>query len=56
MANIAQFELGLLYTHGSGVPQNHNEALYWYRKASVRGSGVANYNIGLITSTARVSK
>ena len=29
----AQFNLGILYDNGQGVPQDDAEALKWYRKA-----------------------
>ena len=33
----AQFLLGLAYDNGDGVPQDHEKALYWIRKAAANG-------------------
>jgi len=33
----AQYNLGLMYHHGEGVPQDHTEALRWYRLAVAQG-------------------
>ena len=33
----AQFLLGLAYDYGDGVPQDHEKALYWIRKAADNG-------------------
>ncbi len=33
----AQFNLGLMYWHGRGVPQDSAEAAKWYRKAAEQG-------------------
>ena len=33
----AQFNLGIMYDEGQGVPQDYAEALKWYRKAAEQG-------------------
>ncbi len=33
----AQFNLGIMYSNGQGVPQDYAEALQWYRKAAIQG-------------------
>jgi TPR repeat protein len=33
----AQFELGLMYRYGEGVPQDYKQAVYWYTKAAEQG-------------------
>ena len=33
----AQFFLGVMYSNGFGVPQDHGKALQWYRRAAERG-------------------
>ena len=33
----AQFNLGLMYRKGNGVPQDHKESVKWSRKASEKG-------------------
>jgi TPR repeat protein len=34
---FAQFEMGLMYLHGHGVPENRDKAAAWFRKAAVQG-------------------
>ena len=33
----AQADLGHMYSHGQGMPQDYAEAVYWYRKAAYQG-------------------
>lgn len=49
----AQFNLGLFYDQGKGVPQNYTEAMRWYRKAAERGIAEAELNIGLMYDEGR---
>jgi hypothetical protein len=42
----AQANLGNMYSHGQGVPQDYAEAFRWYRKASDQGYAQAQYNLG----------
>jgi TPR repeat protein len=42
----AQFNLGLLYGHGQGVPQDYAQAIAWYRKAADQGNADAQFNLG----------
>src|SRR2546426_1638447 len=44
----AQYDLGLLYDTGRGVPQSNEKALQWYRKAAEQGESKAQYNLGLM--------
>jgi len=44
----AQFNLGLMYANGQGVPQDYAEAIRWYRKAADRGAASAQFNLGLM--------
>jgi TPR repeat protein len=37
----AQNNLGILYDHGQGVPQDFAEALKWYRLAAEKGYALA---------------
>jgi len=34
----AQYNLGVMYSQGSGVAQDHAEAVKWYRKAAAQGA------------------
>ena len=42
----AQFNLGLLYDRGRGVPKDKNEALRWYRRAAIQGDTFAQNSLG----------
>jgi len=42
----SQYDLGHMYFHGEGVPQNYTEALLWFRKAADQGNAKAQYGIG----------
>ena len=42
----AQFNLGLMYADGDGVPKDAVEAVKWYRKAAEQGNTNAQYNLG----------
>lgn len=44
----AQYNLGAMYDHGYGVPQDYAGALTWYRKAAEQGYANAQFNIGVI--------
>lgn len=41
----AETDLGILYAHGDGVPQNYTLAFSWYRKAAAQGDAVARHDI-----------
>lgn len=42
----AQFNLGLMYDYGQGVPRDYAEAVKWYRRAADQGNARAQYNLG----------
>ena len=42
----AQCNLGLMYDHGRGVPQNDTTAVKWYEKAAEQGYAGAQCNLG----------
>ena len=44
----AQYDLGLMYQKGQGVPKNYAEAAEWYRKAAEQGNAVAQDNLGFM--------
>ena len=44
----AQYNLGLSYDKGLGVPQNYAQAALWYRKAAEQGYAMAQYNLGFL--------
>src|ERR1700734_715276 len=43
---IAQFNLGLLYLDGHGVPQSSVEAANWFRRAAEQDYAQAQHNLG----------
>ena len=49
----AQYNLGLMYDKGQGLPQDDREALKWYRKAAEQGHARAQGNLGLIYAKGR---
>lgn len=45
---VAQFNLGVLYANGEGVPQDYGEALSWYQLAGEQGHSDAQHNLGVL--------
>ena len=45
---FAQFNLGVMYYNGDGVPQDYSEAAKWYRKAAEQGHAKAQSNLGVM--------
>jgi len=45
---ISQFNLGVAYELGKGVPQDQEKAFYWYSKSAEQGDPPAQYNLGLM--------
>ena len=43
---LAQFNLGLIYSQGQGIPRDYQEALKWFRKAAEQGLAEAQSNLG----------
>jgi len=44
----AQYNLGVMYENGQGVPQDYKEAVKWYRLAAEQGHAKAQTNLGLM--------
>src|SRR5690554_4202167 len=44
----AQFNLGVMYDSGEGVPKNASQAVTWYRKAAEQGDASAQFNLGVM--------
>lgn len=44
----AQAIIGDMHAGGSGVPQDHEKAAYWYRKAAGQGNGQALTSLGVM--------
>jgi TPR repeat protein len=49
----AQFNLGLLYANGQGVPKDDAQARQWYEKAAAQGHAEAQANLGILLVYAR---
>jgi TPR repeat protein len=45
---IAEFNMGVLYDQGKGVPQDYVQAMQWYRKAAEKGLPQAQVNLGIL--------
>ena len=43
-----QFNLGVLYDQGKGVPQDKVEAFRWYKLAAEQGDVIAAFNVGTL--------
>jgi hypothetical protein len=44
----AQYNLGLMYFNGQGVPQDYGQAMQWYRQAAEQGFAQAQHNLGFM--------
>ena len=43
----AQYNLGVRYANGEGVPEDYKEAVKWFRKAAEQGTAKAQCNLGI---------
>lgn len=46
----AEYNLGVLYGNGDGVPRDFEKARNWFEKAAKQGNAQAQYNLGIIYS------
>jgi len=44
----AQYNLGVMYDKGQGVPQDYKEAVKWYRLSAEQGNASAQHNLALM--------
>ncbi len=44
----AQYNIGVIYDNGQGVPQDYKQAAKWYTKAAKQGHAFAQYNLALM--------
>ena len=49
----AQYNLGIMYETGRGVPQDETEAVRWYRLAAEQGDAEAQFNLGAMYANGR---
>ena len=45
---FAQYNLGILYEYGNGVPKDYAEAVKWYRLSAEQGYAISQYSLGLM--------
>lgn len=50
----AQYHLGIMYSNGTGVPEDDAEALKWFRKAAEQGHRNASVLLGGLYSIGGV--
>jgi len=53
---LTQFNLGLMYASGQGVPRDEGEAGRWMRKAAGQGDAGAQFNLGTRSHRASVGR
>jgi uncharacterized protein len=46
--DVAQFDLGVMYNEGWGVPRDYVQAGKWYRRAAIQGNADAQFNLGML--------
>ena len=51
--SAAQFNLGLLYYDGKGVPQDFSEAAKWFERSADRGYVKAQHNLGAMYAVGK---
>jgi TPR repeat protein len=49
----AQYNLGVMYREGQGVPQDYKEAVKWFRLAAEQGDAYAQNNLGVMYREGR---
>ena len=49
----AQYNLGVMYDSGQGVPQDETEAVRWFRLAADQGDAAAQFDLGLLYQSGR---
>ncbi|MDE2310093.1 MAG: sel1 repeat family protein [Betaproteobacteria bacterium] len=49
----AQYNLGVMYRAGRGVPQDYKEARSWYRLAAEQGNALAQFNLGWMYASGK---
>ena len=50
---VVQLNLGLIYYHGRGVPQDYKEGVKWYQMAAEQGDAMAQLNLGRMYDDGR---
>jgi|WetSurMetagenome_2_1015567.scaffolds.fasta_scaffold15098_6 uncharacterized protein len=47
----SMYQIGYMYDHGEGMPQDNKAAVEWYLKAAEKGHVKAQYRLGLFYAT-----
>jgi TPR repeat protein len=47
---FAQYNLGIIYEYGNGVPKDYAEAVKWYRLSADQDYAIGQYSLGLMYS------
>ena len=47
---FAQYNLGIMFEYGNGVPKDYAEAVKWYRLSAEQGYAISQYSLGLMHS------
>ena len=47
---FAQYNLGIMYEYGNGVPKDYAETVKWYRLSAEQGYAIGQYSLGLMYS------
>ena len=47
---FAQYNLGIMFEYGNGVPKDYAEAVKWYRLSAEQGYAIGQYSLGLMYS------
>jgi uncharacterized protein len=47
-SSTAQFDLGVAYGKGEGVPKDYKQSAQWFRKAAEQGHASAQLNLGVM--------
>ncbi len=50
---VAQYNLGHLYAHGTGVKRDYTEAVKWYRLSAAQGFVHAQHELGILYANGR---
>src|SRR6267143_2569067 len=53
---LAQYNLGILYFNGGGVPKDYQQALRWFRLAADQGEALAQTKIAIMYDDGQVCR
>ncbi len=53
---LAQFNLGVMYAEGQGVPSDKSQSLLWFDRAAHLGDAAAQYRLGILHHRASLDR